>query len=498
MAVTEMAKLQNVSKKHMIVITDGDPQPPQGSTINAAKAGGISISTVSIFPHGGADIASLKDVATRTGGNYYSANDPKKLPQIFIKEAAVVRKSLIWPTDGSAVPVMLGVPGPTLKDFGTTFPPVRAIVITEPKKEAELQLYTIHEGQKTPILATWHYGLGTTFAFTSDSSERWAPEWVSWQAYKKFWTNVLRDASRKRMPSNHSVSVRIEDGVAHVVVEVFDKNGAIKPISKLAGNWIAPKGSKDEISGSETLNFTMTEAGKYEASFKVDKPGAYAITIVDQSDPRNPQSIVTGIANSYSAEFAHSDNDDALLEQMGEIATGKYKESRKKDLVALKPLECGLFEHDQPPAQQPTDLMKYLLIAALCLFPLDVAVRRLAIDPEKMWAWAYAFIEPVLLKLKLKKRQLQAAAAQALGGTNTAPPPPQDIVPTGTASLDAQSRYEQAGGSEAAQNMNLDPAAQEAARKKPMVGGTKLTPVEKAASEYTGALLKAKRRAKKE
>ena len=100
-------------------------------------------------------------MCTRTGGNYYSANDPKKLPQIFIKEAAVVRKSLIWPADGNGppVPVMLGVQGPTLKDFGTQFPPVRALVITEQKPLAELQLYTIHEGEKTPILASWRYGL---------------------------------------------------------------------------------------------------------------------------------------------------------------------------------------------------------------------------------------------------------------------------------------------------------------------------------------------------
>ncbi len=501
-AVNELTKLQNISKKHVIIITDGDPQPPQGPTVAAAKNGGISVSAVSIFPHGGPDINALKDVCTKTGGNYYAANDPKKLPQIFIKEAAIVRKNLIYPPEmGPLVPVSLGVPGPTLKDFGNQFPPIRAMVMTKHKPQAEMQLYTLvgPENTKTPVLSSWRYGLGQAVAFTSDASTKWAPDWVSWPSYKKFWTNILRDCSRKRMPSNHTVETRIEDGVAHVVVEALDsKNEGYLNFGKLVGSAIPPKGPKGLNEGViHDLKFVMIQPGKYEATFPVDATGAYAITVIDQTDPRKPQSLVTGIANSYSAEFAHTENDSSLLAQMGEIATGKDKESHLKDLAKLNPLESGVFAHNLPPMSQPTDLFKWLLIAALCLFPLDVAVRRLALDPEKLFLWIYGFIEPLLIKLGRKKRQLQAAAVDALTGTTAAPPPPsQEIVPSGTMSRDAQSRYEEAGSSESAQNMNLDPNAHPG--KKPVVGGTKLTQVEKAASEYTGALLKAKKRAKKE
>ena len=500
MAVSELAKLQNVSKKHCIIITDADPQPPQLGTIAAAKTAGISISAVSIFPHGAPDIEALKNVCKQTGGNYYSANDPKKLPQIFIKEAAIVRKNLIHPPDASGppVPVSLGVTGPTLKDFGVNFPPVRAIVMTRQRDEAETQLYTSVSGVKTPILATWRYGLGMGVAFTSDSSTRWAPDWVSWPSYKKFWTNVLRDASRKRMPSNHTVTTRIEDGVAHVVVEALDSKGDYLNFGKLAGSAIEPKGPKGENEGNiHTLKFAMTQAGRYEATFPVDKTGAYSITVIDQSNAKQPQSIVTGIANSYSAEFAHTENDDALFAQLDDIATGKNSVHRLKDLATLNPLTSGVFAHDLPPKSQPTDLRNWLLIAAICLFVLDVAVRRLALDPEKLFLWLYGFIEPALIALSLKKRQLQKSAADALGGAPAAAQTPPDLVPTGSLSRDAQSRYEQAGASDSAQALNLDPNAQNAV-KKPVVGGTKLTQVEKAASEYTGALLKAKKRANKD
>ena len=505
MAVTALAQLKNVSLKHCIVITDGDPSPPTASTIAAAKNGKITISTISIFPHGGADVSVLKDVAAQTGGRYYSADDPKKLPQIFIKEAAVVRKSLIR-SDDKGIPITLGAAGPTLKEFGNKFPDVRALVVTESKPLAELQLYTVVEGHKVPILASWQRGLGKAVAYTSDATNRWAPNWVNWESYKKFWTNMFTWVSRQRMPSNHTISTRVENGVAHVEIEGLDSKGDYINFAKLAGNATDPdvaRGGGD--AKVYELNFQMIKPGRYEATFPVDKAGAYSITVIDQSDPKRPSTIVTGLANSYSPEFAHQEGNEILLTKMGEIATAagsknnKNEASRLKDLSKLNPLECGVFAHDLPPAREPSDLFWPLILLALCLFPFDVAVRRLALDPEVAFGWAAAKLAPALVALRIKKQQIQDAAAEALAGNRSgagAPPPPSEIVPSGENSRAAQSRYEQAGGSSEAQGMNLNPKADAGA--KPVVGGTKVSPTDDAASDYTRALLKAKKRAKKD
>ena len=497
MAVTELAKLSNVSLRHCIIITDGDPSPPTAATIASAKAAKITITTISIFPHGGADISMLKDLAAQTGGRYYQADDPKKLPQIFIKEAAVVRKSLIR-SDDKGIPVSLCVPGPTLKEFGTTFPDIHAFVVTSPKTRAELQLYTVVEGEKIPILMSWHYGLGKAVAFTTDSTNRWASEWVKWPSYKKFWTNLFSWVSRQRMPSNHTITTRLEGGMAHVIVEGLDAKGEYLNFAKLIGNAIDPEVSRSGVDGETfDLNFTMTGPGRYEATFPVKKAGAYPITVIDQSDPGRPNTIVTGLANSYSAEYLERDSDEALplLTKLGEIATGKNKESRLKDLSKLNPVDRNLYAHDLPPAQQPSDLFWPLLLAALCIFPFDVAVRRLALDPEIFLVWLWAGTAPMLERLRLKKKQLQDAVVEAMAGQPAAPVPPPEIVPSGANSRDAQSRFEQLGGSTEGKDFNLDPnAAQES--EKPVVGGTKVSPADTAASDYTRALLKAKKRAK--
>src|SRR5262249_36779588 len=154
---------------------------------------------------------------------------------------------------------------------------------------------------------------------------------------------------------------------------------------------------------AHALNFKMTAPGRYEASFPVSKAGAYAVTVTDVSDPRKPQSMVTGLANSYSAEFLQTDDDDGTLQQLGEIATGKSPASKVKNLAALDPRKCGLFAHDLPPVRQPTDLFWQLVLAALCLLPLDIAVRRLALDPEIALRWLFGKLRGWMPSLELAR-----------------------------------------------------------------------------------------------
>jgi uncharacterized membrane protein len=495
MAVTSLANLKNVSLKHCIVISDGDPAPPSGATLAAAKRGSITISAISIFPHGGSEVSTLKDIAAQTGGRYYSADDARKLPQIFIKEAAVVRKSLIR-SDEQGIPLTLGVAGPTLREFGTRFPDVHAFVVTAPKERAEMQLYTTVEGEKLPVLMSWHYGLGKAVAFTSDCTNRWAKAWIEWPSYKKFWVNLLTWTSRQRMPSNHTVTTRIEGDQARVTVEGLDAKGEYINFAKLTGSAIDPEVARNGTDGhTYDLNFTMTAPGRYEATFPVQKAGAYAITIVDQSDAKKPNTIVTGLANSYSPEFLHLEGDEALLTKLGEIATGKDTVNRLKDLDKLDPKTCGVYAHDLPPTRQPSDLFWTLLLIALLLFPFDVAIRRLALDPEPLFLLVWARVAPLLEALRLKKRQLQTAASVALTGKAAPPPPPPDIVPTGAQSREAQSRYEQIG---ATSDFDTAPKADAGESAKPAVGGTRVSAPDEAASDYTRALLKAKKRAKKD
>ncbi|HUT24464.1 MAG TPA: VWA domain-containing protein, partial [Sumerlaeia bacterium] len=103
----------SASVKHIIVISDGDPQTPNQNLVRKIRAAKITISTVCINPHSPRDAQVMQALARLGGGNFYEPQSYDKLPQIFIKEAATVRKSLVFeepfiPVTKQYSPVLVG------------------------------------------------------------------------------------------------------------------------------------------------------------------------------------------------------------------------------------------------------------------------------------------------------------------------------------------------------------------------------------------------------
>src|SRR5262249_19614123 len=90
MAQREFAGLPDAAAKHMIIISDGDPSPPDfgpSGSIATLKRMGVKISTVAIGTHGPPGSTPLQQIATMTGGKYYVVSNAKTLPRIYQKEA---------------------------------------------------------------------------------------------------------------------------------------------------------------------------------------------------------------------------------------------------------------------------------------------------------------------------------------------------------------------------------------------------------------------------
>ena len=91
----------NARHKHVIIISDGDPAPPILTLVQAYKNAKVSVSTVTVYPHTGGPNSQLpptmEDIPKQLNGRPYGPinSKPNQLPQIFIKEATVVRRSLI-------------------------------------------------------------------------------------------------------------------------------------------------------------------------------------------------------------------------------------------------------------------------------------------------------------------------------------------------------------------------------------------------------------------
>ena len=136
MAYQALMNCRDAAQRHMIIISDGDPAPPSSGLLNKMVGNKITCSTVSVFPHGGSEIATMRHIASVTGGTYYALSQPgdeKRLPKIFVKEAKIVRRPLI--RDETFKPRVMKSLSDIMAGIGDDFPVLKGYVVTTPRKE---------------------------------------------------------------------------------------------------------------------------------------------------------------------------------------------------------------------------------------------------------------------------------------------------------------------------------------------------------------------------
>ena len=184
--------LENTSARirHMIVLSDGRTQAAdhEGLTQGLRDAG-ITVSTVAL---GGADRQLMATIAELGGGRYYETDDPANVPQIFTKETMQASRSAI--KEDLFQTVQIG-DHPLLSGYAEAdLPFTLGYVMTEAKPTAQL-LLVAETGD--PLLAISRFGLGFGLAYTSDLTERWGAEWLTWDDFGNFWAQALRAVLRK-------------------------------------------------------------------------------------------------------------------------------------------------------------------------------------------------------------------------------------------------------------------------------------------------------------
>lgn len=372
--VMEMAhqglKASTANLKHMVVFSDGDPTAPTDGQVRGIVADRITVSTVMIGGH--VEPSTMIEMAERGRGRFYDVRSPAQLPQIFLKEAAVILKSAIVedphkPQVAAGSEILRGI-------GGTEYPVLRGYVATSPKSRAEIPLVS---DKGDPILAQWQYGLGRAVAFTSDARAKWASDWLGWARYRQFWSQVGQWALRKIDASEFNGDIRIEGNSGTLQVEALDAEGNFRNFLNLQAVVADPKGQV------QTVRLEQKGPGRYEAAFPAKEVGAYMVNLLELRDGQVIGQQTLGANVNYSPEFTAGAPNLPLLRRLAEVGAGKVVDP-------ANPLE-NPFLHDRVTTRQPYDLWWWLLAAAIVLFPLDVGIRRVQLDREE-WARAVAWL----------------------------------------------------------------------------------------------------------
>ena len=371
----EGLKKSTANLKHIIVFSDGDPGPPLDELMESIVENRITVSTVLIAGHAGP--ATMIHIAEAGGGRFYDVRSPSQLPQIFIKEASVILKSAIF--EEPFQPQLALASEPVRGIGGDEYPPLLGYVATTAKPRAEVPLLT-EKGD--PLLAHWQYGLGRAVAFTSDTRAKWALNWVGWNRYRQFWTQVLQWSMRRIANADFTTEVAVENGEGVVSVEALDSEGAFRNFLDLRTVVVSPAGER------ETVRLNQSGPGRYEVRFPTREVGAYLLNLMEYADGQVIGSQVLGLSVNYSPEFNVSEPNLHLLQRLTEAGQGK--------LLGEDPLVDNPFEHDRQKTFQPRALWPWLLRFAILLFPIDIGIRRIQIDREE-WSRAWRFFQRTFL-----------------------------------------------------------------------------------------------------
>lgn len=483
--VDELSRRVDAQARHMIVISDFDPLGPSPELIAKAKRHGITISTVAIgYGAHMIDEAKARWIADETKGKFYSTQDYSDLPQIFIKESRVVQRSLINETpfrpriSNSLSPTIAGLAGDGVPELG-------GYIVTTKRPTADVALIRKTEEADDPILAQWQVGLGKSVAFTSGMWNRWGTDWSRWPKFSKLWAQIARWASRQSGAGAFDVATTVQGGRGKIRIDARDKSTAAVNFMNVEGSLIVPGFD------SQKIRLTQTGPGRYEGEFDARNPGSYIVNLSYRSgsgDTVAAGSIQTGFSVAYSPEFRDLRTNRALLQNLTDRTGGRMLVANDPkapfDRTTLSRAEA------RPPIWE--DLIRWMLL----LFLLDVAIRRIAINPAEIARRVRKYIGEIA-----GPRQTADSSAAVLTTLKDTRDQLRGASLTGTASETGvaphrSAKYE-APVPDAKVTEQLSKALGGAsAEDQPIVARPTRKPTPTSESDYTSRLLRAKKRAR--
>lgn len=361
--------------KHVIIISDGDPTAPAQSLVNDYIAHKISVSTVSVYPHSGEKNgvpAAMADMAAQLKGRAYGPINANfnQLPRIFIKEATVVRRTLLH-TEAKGIPLQLVDPSDQVLNglANAGLPDIYGMVLTSRKSDPKVVMPITAGKMHDPVLAHWQTGLGQSVVFTSDATAIWAPQWVGWEDYQRFWAQVVRSVRRPPMPANFEPQTTIIGDKGKIVVEAMGKDGQYLNFESMEGTVLRPDMT------TVPIKLNAVGPGTYEGTFDAKTAGNY-VAAIQYSGKDGSGVFPTGAAMNSEPEYRELNSNQRILKEIASRTNGHV-------LEAFNPDGADIFRREGlTVTSSPLPVWDVLLPFLIALILLDVATRRIA------WDWA--------------------------------------------------------------------------------------------------------------
>ena len=350
------------TRRHIILLTDGWSSSGQyADLLERMAAAGITLSTVGAG--GGSQNQFLSGLAEQGGGRYYDAANPASIPDIFLKETQQVSGQQIveetfFPIATSSSPILRGL------DQG--FPQLRGYNGTTAKSAAQTVLVSARDD---PLLAQWQYGLGRSVAWTSDATGRWAADWVGWNGFNRFFSQLVSWTFPGEESGGIEASFVTEGNATKLRVESVESDGSPRDFFSTSAAVVSPTLETD------TLDLVQVAPGVYEQDLGEIEPGAYSVRVTQTRPGAAALGRTLGLVAPTAAEYRILGANEPFLAALRSATGGEAIED-----------VAQVWTHNLTSTSRFTDLWPLLLVVALLLWPLDIALRRVSIGRRELVA----------------------------------------------------------------------------------------------------------------
>ena len=356
-----LSVINNVERKHIILITDGKPgdsYDDYSRYIEDNIADGITMSLLTIGMEDAKQIAEMQKTAADGGGKFYNVNNVSSI-------AGTMYKDL---TEEAIPEIQYGKEFKlTVKDKSTIFsgidketiPTLSGYYGTVAKKGATVPLM----GEYVPIYAVHKYGKGTVGSFLCDIGGEWSRGFVENLVGEALIINIVEsifpfedvraDKIKYELKSDNYLNwINIHSETEGQTVSV-----TVNPISA----------SLQHLWGE--IRVDVAESNRRFA-FSVTEPGLYEITIIAADEEGNILSEIPIYKTfSYSKEYdtlsADAEDGSRLMAELARASGGIEIEDPVQVFGSFRKTLSKTF-----------DPRMILIIVAIVLMLLDIAVRK--------------------------------------------------------------------------------------------------------------------------
>ena len=389
-AASALMACSDVEKRHIIIITDGEPSEFDiEATEGALAANAANDITTSIIGIGATSDAQslmetlLTEYAKVSEENFHNVADGSDVPDTVEDDLAApeitdVNFETFTPTIKLVTSITEGVTAlPTLDGFYG----MRVKAATE-ENGLEVILSTTY----TPLYTQWNYGNGRVGTFACDLSGTWSSEFIS----SPDGALVVRNIVSALLPTN---DIRIKS--IDIELEGDNYKSNVNIYSALnEGEYFEIKVTSPTVDGFEIVNtYTAADLENYNRiPFEVTTPGVHKIDAYRKSASGEILAETTEYkALPYSKEyelFYDRESSEFLITALAEGGKGE---------VIDKDNPWQVYENAADFLHRVIDPALAFIITIICLFLLDIAVRKFK------WKWIHEIIRDKRAKEEMGK-----------------------------------------------------------------------------------------------